>query len=33
MFFLVIRFMLYKPEGLMNYLQRKYEQYEHWEEV
>jgi branched-chain amino acid transport system permease protein len=30
---ILIGFMLYKPEGLMNYLQRKYEQYEHWEEV
>lgn len=30
---ILIGFIVYKPEGLMNYLQRKYHQYEHWEEV
>lgn len=30
---ILIGFIVYKPEGLMNYLQRKYHQLEHWEEV
>ena len=30
---ILIGFMLYKPEGLMNFLERKYHQFEHWEEV
>ncbi len=30
---ILIGFIVYKPEGLMNYLQRKYHQFEHWEEV
>jgi branched-chain amino acid transport system permease protein len=30
---ILIAFMLYKPEGMMNYLERKYHQYEEWEEV
>ena len=30
---ILIGFMVYKPEGLMNYLQRKYHQFELWEEV
>jgi branched-chain amino acid transport system permease protein len=30
---ILIGFMLYKPEGMMNYLERKYHQYEEWEEV
>jgi branched-chain amino acid transport system permease protein len=30
---ILIAFMVYKPEGLMNYLERKYQQFEHWEEV
>lgn len=30
---ILIAFMVYKPEGLMNYLERKYHQFEHWEEV
>ncbi len=30
---ILIGFMLYRPEGLMNYLQRKYHQFEKWEEV
>ena len=30
---ILIGFMVYKPEGLMNYLQRKYHQSEQWEEV
>ncbi len=30
---ILIAFIVYKPEGLMNYLQRKYHQFEHWEEV
>jgi len=29
----LIGFMVYKPEGLMNYITRKYEQFEHWKEV
>lgn len=29
----LIGFILYKPEGLMNYLDRKYHQFERWEEV
>ena len=29
----LIGFILYKPEGLMNYLERKYHQFERWEEV
>ncbi|UCE34747.1 MAG: branched-chain amino acid ABC transporter permease [Deltaproteobacteria bacterium] len=31
--FILIGFMVYKPEGLMNYLQRKYHQFELWEKV
>ncbi len=30
---ILIGFIVYKPEGLMNYLKRKYHQFEHWEEV
>jgi branched-chain amino acid transport system permease protein len=30
---ILIGFIVYKPEGLMNYLQRKYHQFEHWEDV
>jgi branched-chain amino acid transport system permease protein len=30
---ILIGFMVYKPEGLMNYLERKYHQFEYWEEV
>ena len=30
---ILIGFMVYKPEGLMNYLQRKYHQFELWEKV
>ncbi len=30
---ILIGFIVYKPEGLMNYLQRKYHQFEHWEKV
>ena len=30
---ILIAFMVYKPEGLMNYIERKYHQFEHWEEV
>ncbi len=30
---ILIAFIVYKPEGLMNYLQRKYHQFERWEEV
>lgn len=30
---ILIGFMVYKPEGMMNYLERKYHQYEEWEEV
>lgn len=30
---ILIGFMVYKPEGLMNVLQRKYHQFEQWEEV
>lgn len=30
---LLIGFIVYKPEGLMNYLERKYHQFEHWVEV
>jgi len=30
---ILIAFMVYKPEGLMNYLQRKYHQFEYWEKV
>jgi len=29
----LIGFIVYKPEGLMNYITRKYEQFEHWKEV
>jgi branched-chain amino acid transport system permease protein len=29
----LIGFILYKPEGLMNYLERKYNQFERWEKV
>jgi branched-chain amino acid transport system permease protein len=31
--FILIGFMVYKPEGLMNYLERRYHQFERWEEV
>ena len=30
---ILIGFMVYKPEGLMNYFERKYHQFERWEEV
>ncbi|UCG99736.1 MAG: branched-chain amino acid ABC transporter permease [Deltaproteobacteria bacterium] len=30
---ILIGFIVYKPEGLMNYLQRKYHQFEYWERV
>jgi branched-chain amino acid transport system permease protein len=30
---ILIGFIVYKPEGLMNYLQRKYHQFEQWKEV
>jgi len=30
---ILIGFMVYKPEGLMNYLERKYHQFERWEKV
>jgi branched-chain amino acid transport system permease protein len=30
---ILIGFMVYKPEGIMNILQRKYHQVEVWEEV
>jgi branched-chain amino acid transport system permease protein len=30
---ILIGFIVYKPEGLMNVLTRKYHQFEHWEEV
>jgi branched-chain amino acid transport system permease protein len=30
---ILIGFIVYKPEGLMNYLQRKYHQFELWEKV
>lgn len=30
---ILIGFMVYKPEGLMNYLERKYHQFEYWEKV
>lgn len=30
---ILLGFMLYKPEGLMNFLERKYHQFERWEEV
>ena len=30
---ILIAFMVYKPEGIMNYLERKYHQFEQWEEV
>jgi branched-chain amino acid transport system permease protein len=30
---ILIGFMVYKPEGLMNVLQRKYHQFEHWERI
>jgi len=29
----LIGFIVYKPEGIMNYITRKYEQFEHWKEV
>jgi len=31
--FILISFIVYKPEGLLNYFQRKYHQFEHWERV
>jgi len=30
---ILIAFMVYKPEGIMNFLQRKYHQFEKWEKV
>lgn len=30
---ILIAFIVYKPEGIMSWLQRKYQQFEHWEEV
>lgn len=30
---ILIAFIVYKPEGVLNWLQRKYHQFEHWEEV
>jgi branched-chain amino acid transport system permease protein len=30
---ILIAFMVYKPEGIMNYLERKYHQFEQWEDV
>ncbi len=30
---ILVGFILFKPEGLMNYFQRKYHQFEHWIEV
>jgi branched-chain amino acid transport system permease protein len=30
---ILIGFILYKPEGLLNWLERKYHQFEHWVEV
>ena len=30
---ILIGFIVYKPEGLMNYLQRKYHQFDYWERV
>lgn len=30
---ILIGFIVYKPEGIMNVLERKYHQFEHWEEV
>jgi len=30
---ILVGFIVFKPEGLMNYLQRKYHQFEHWIEV
>jgi branched-chain amino acid transport system permease protein len=30
---ILIGFIVYKPEGLMNFLQRKYHQFEQWKEV
>jgi branched-chain amino acid transport system permease protein len=30
---ILIAFMVYKPEGIMNFLERKYHQFEKWEEV
>lgn len=30
---ILVGFIIYKPEGLLNYLQRKYHQFEYWEEV
>jgi branched-chain amino acid transport system permease protein len=30
---ILIGFMVYKPEGLFNYLKRKYHQFERWEEL
>jgi len=31
--FILLLFILYKPEGLMNYFERKYHQFERWEKV
>jgi len=30
---ILLVFIVYKPEGLMNWAQRKYHQFEHWVEV
>jgi branched-chain amino acid transport system permease protein len=30
---LLLGFILYKPEGILNYLERKYFQFERWEKV
>ena len=30
---ILVGFIVYKPEGLLNYLQRKYHQFEYWEKV
>jgi len=30
---ILVGFIVFKPEGLMNYFQRKYHQFEHWIEV
>ncbi|MCX5810887.1 MAG: branched-chain amino acid ABC transporter permease [Proteobacteria bacterium] len=30
---ILMGFIVYKPEGMMNYLQRKYHQFEHWRKV
>jgi len=30
---ILIAFIVYKPEGILSWLQRKYHQFEHWEDV